>query len=253
MTVLVCEVNRSNSIPYYGWGKHVLLEGSRGARGMERSIEQAQIRPPFRIMPSRPQNFLVPGALALFGLVLFAGGIWSASARTHGDVLTPIAMVVGVFLAPIGLLWFLRERRYFDPRNAYWMEIGVDDFALLTPDASDRTAWSNLSPFEVEQTTTRRKTKSGSYESMSYSTVAKYDGLQIKIPLRDFATDLGPTEMARAHAMCAVLNKLRTSALNQQHADVPVPFQVPQGLVVAPMPKPAKMPLIVSNSVVRRM
>jgi hypothetical protein len=133
------------------------------------------------------------------------------------------------------------------------MEIGIDEFALLTPDTTDRIAWSILSPFAVEETTTKRKTKYGTYESTSYSTIAKYDGVQIKIPLRDFATDLGPTEMARAHAMCAVLNQLRTSALNQQPADAPVPFQVPRGLVVAPMPKLPKAPLVVSNSVVRRL
>ena len=244
-------VNRLKSIPYYRWSRHGVTDGLTGAGRVATGVEQAEIRTPFRIMPSRQRNLVGPGALALLGLAVFAWGIWSS--KPHGSGLEAIALLASIFLTPIAIFWLVRERRYFDPRNAYYIEVGIDEFALLTPDTTDRIAWSILSPFAVEETTTKRKTKYGTYESTSYSTIAKYDGVQIKIPLGDFATDLGPTEMARAHAMCAVLNQLRTNALNQQPADAPVPFQVPRGLVVAPMPKLPKAPLVVSNSVVRRL
>ena len=207
---------------------------------------------PFRIMPSRPRNKYGPLALIAIGAVLFGAGIWDAVDGPPDGFGSALMLIGGLTLVAICTFWFFRERRYFDPRNAYWMEIGVDEFALVTPDATDRTAWSNLSPFDVEETITKHKTKYGEYESTSYATVAKYDGLQVKIPLRDFATKLGPTEMATAHAMCAVLNDLRTSALHRESERAIIPFQVPKGLVVAPMPKPTRVPHVVRNSVVQR-
>jgi hypothetical protein len=214
--------------------------------------KQEFIELPFRIMPSRPRNKYGPLALIAIGAVVFAAGIWDAADGPPDGFGTALMLIGGLALSAICTFWFLRERRYFDPRNAYWMEIGVDQFALATPDATDRTAWSNLSPFEVEEKITKRKTKYGEYETTSYATVAKYDGLQIKIPLRDFATNLAPTDMSKAHAMCAILNELRTSALDRQADRATIPFHVPPGLVVAPMPKPTKVPHVVRNSVVQR-
>jgi hypothetical protein len=214
--------------------------------------KQEFIEPPFRIMPSRPRNGYGPLALISIGAVLFGVGIWDAADGPPDSFGTALMLIGGLALVAICTFWFFRERRYFDPRNEYWIAIGVDDFALVTPDATDRTAWSNLSPFEVEETTVKRKTKYGEYESTSYATVAKYGGLQIKIPLRDFATNLAPTEMSRAHAMCAVLNELRASALGRQVDRATIPFHVPPGLVVAPMPKPTKVPHVLRNSVVQR-
>jgi hypothetical protein len=219
---------------------------------MATRTEQAEIRLPFRIMPSRQRNLFVPGALALLGIALFAGSIWSASGKPHGGGLETVAIIVGVFLAPIGLFWILRERRYFDPRNEYWIEIGTDEFALVTPDATDRSKWSDLSPFEVKQVVRRHRLKHGHTESVTFETVTYSRGLEIKIPLDDFATRLGPERRDRAEAMRLVLDDLRQRALTRPPAEAGEPFQVPGGLVVAPMPPPKRSLYAAVKSVVQR-
>jgi hypothetical protein len=215
-----------------------------------RGHEQAEIKPPFRIMPSRQRNLLVPGALALLGLALLAWSVGSASAKTHGGGLEVIAFFAGVFLTPIGGFWLARERRYFDPRNEYWIEIGVDEFALVTPDATDRSRWTDLAAFEVKQIVRQHQLKYGHTKSVSFETVARYGGLEIRIPLDDFATRLGVERQDRAEAMRTILDDLRQRALIGPTGQPAQPFLVPAGLVVAPMPKHS--PVAGTKSVVQR-
>jgi len=220
-------------------------------------VDEAEISPPFRIMPSRPRNLVGPGALASLGLALIAWGIWSASAKSEGSGLEAIALVVGVFMAPIGLVWLLRERRYFDPRNEYWIEIGLDDFALVRPDGFERSPWADLSAFDVKKTTHRRdikigKVKVGEEETYSYDAVARYGGLEVQIPLNDFATKLANDEEGRAKAICDALNKFRQEALSRQAGNPANAVQIPAGLVIAAIPPARKAPLVVKNSVVQR-
>jgi hypothetical protein len=245
-------VNRLKSIPYYHWSRHGVTDGLTGAGGVARGVEQAEIKPPFRIMPSRQRNLVGPGALALLGLALFAWGIWSGSAKPHGGGLEAIALVVGVFLAPIAIFWLVRERRYFDPRNEYYIEIGIDEFALVTPDATDRARWRDLAPFEVKQVVTHHHFKHGHTKSVSFETVTRYGALEIKIPLDDFATRLGLERRDRAEAMRTILDDLRQRALVGPIAEPAEPFLVPAGLVVAPMPSPNRSPVAAIKSVVQR-
>lgn len=219
---------------------------------MAREVEQAEIKPPFRIMPSRQGNLVGPGALALLGLALFAWGIWSGSAKPHGSGLEVAALVVGIFLAPIAVFWLLRERRYFDPRNEYWIEIGIDDFALVTPDAIDRSRWSDLAPFEVKQVVKQHHFKHGHTKSVSFETVTRYGALEIRIPLDDFGTRLGVERRDRAEAMRVILDDLRQRALIGPTAESAEPFLVPAGLVVAPMPSPKRSLVAATISVVQR-
>ena len=79
------------------------------------------------------------------GLAVFAAGIWSASDKHHENG-AALGLILGVFLTPVSIFWFLRERRYFDPHNEYWIEIGFEEFALVTPDATDRSKWADLTP-----------------------------------------------------------------------------------------------------------
>jgi len=73
-----------------------------------------------------------------------------------------------------------------------------------------------------------------------------------RIPLNDFATAMANDEVGRAQAMCSILNELRQNALNRQAGEPTLPFQVPAGLVVAPMPPPKRKPLVAPGSVVQR-
>jgi hypothetical protein len=206
---------------------------------------------PFRILPSRSKNTTAQLGMIAIGVVLFAAGIWDAVDPPEGFA-SGIMLIFGLILVATCSFWFFRERRYFDPRNEYWIEIGLEEFALVTPDATDRSAWASLSAFEVKQTTHRHKTKLGEYETYSYDAIALYGGLEVKIPLGDFATALANDDSGRAKAMCAILNELRQNALNRQADKAGEPFHVPPGLVVAPMPAAKRKPLIVSNSVVQR-
>jgi hypothetical protein len=81
---------------------------------------------------------------------------------------------------------------------------------------------------------------------------ARYEGLEVEIPLGDFATKLSNDEQGRAQAICDILNDLRQEALSRQAGKAGSAFQVPPGLMVAAMPPPAKAPLVVKNSVVQR-
>lgn len=204
-------------------------------------------------MPSRQRNLVAPGALALLGLALFAWGIWSgSSAKPHGGGFETVALLVGISLAPIAIFWLVRERRYFDPRNDYYIEIGIDEFALVTPDATERSRWSDLAPFEVKQVVRQHHFKYGSTKSVSFETVTRHGELEIKIPLDDFATRLGVEPRDRAEAMRTILDDLRQRALVGFTAEPAEPFLVPAGLVVAPMPSPKRSLVSAIKSVVQR-
>lgn len=240
-------MNRLKPIPYYRGSRHGLTD--RWEDGVARGVEQADIKPPFRIMPSRQRDLFIPGVLALLGLALFAWGIWSGSAKTRGGGFEPIAVVVGVFLAPVAIFWLVRERRYLDPRNEYYIEIGIDEFALVTPDAIDRAKWSDLAPFEVKQVVRQHHSKYAHAKSVSFETVTHHSGLEIKIPLSDFATRLGVERRDRAEAMRTILDDLRQRALAGPSAEAEA-FLVPSGLVVAPVTK--RPPVVATKSVVQR-
>lgn len=201
-------------------------------------------------MPSRQPNLVGPGALALLGLAVFAWGIWSA--KPHGSGLEAIALLASIFLTPIAIFWLVRERRYFDPRNEYYIEIGINEFALVTPDAADRARWNELTPFEVKQVVTQHHSKHGHTKSVSFETVTHYGGLEIKIPLGDFATRLGVERRDRAEAMRMILDDLRQRALIGSTGEPAEPFLVPVGLVVAPMPSPKRSLVSAIKSVVQR-
>jgi len=219
--------------------------------------KQEFIEPPFRIMPSRPRNKYGPLALIAIGAVLFAAGTWDAADGPPDGLGSALMLIAGVTLVAICTFWFFRERRYFDPRNEYWIEIGLDEFALVKPDGFERRSWAELSAFEVRKTTHRHdqkigKTKIGEYETHSFATVARYGGLEVQVPLGDFATKLSNDEEGQAQAICDILNSLRQGALSRQAGKAGSAFQVPSGLVVATMPPPSKTPLVVKNSVVQR-
>jgi hypothetical protein len=111
--------------------------------------KQEFIEPPFRIMPSRPRNKYGPLALISIGAVLFAAGSWDAADGPPDSFGSALMLIGGVALVAICTFWFFRERRYFDPRNEYWIEIGLDEFALVKPDGFERSSWVELSAFEV--------------------------------------------------------------------------------------------------------
>jgi hypothetical protein len=188
----------------------------------------------------------------LIGTLLLAAGLWGAMDRSMDGGGSGLMLTLGVALIATCAFWFFRERRYFDPRNAYWIEIGIDEFALVTPDVTDRSSWERLSPFDVRVTRTRYKTKFGDRESVTYDAAASYGNLGVTIPLGDFASMLANDRLQQARAICAILNELRQSALNRRSGEPSQPFQVPSGLVVAPMPRPKRRPLATPNSVVQR-
>jgi hypothetical protein len=159
-------------------------------------------------------------------------------------------VLAGIVLVPICTMWLLHERRYFDPRNDYWIEIGLDDFALVTPDWVERHIWTDLTPFEVKAT--ERRNKYGRVVSVTYDTIARYSAQELKIPLGDFATRLGSGSQERAEAMCTILNTLRQTVLSRSTAESIESFDPPAGLVVAPMPPPKRKPLVTPKSVVQR-
>ncbi|HKP24522.1 MAG TPA: hypothetical protein VJV39_11710 [Dongiaceae bacterium] len=212
---------------------------------------------PFRIMPSRPRNKHGPLALIAIGTVLFGAGIWDAVDGPPDGLGSALMLIVGLALIAICTFWFFREQRYFDSRNEYWIEIGLDEFALVTPDGFDRSSWTKLTAFEVRKTTHRHdqkvgKIKIGEYETYSFAVVARYGGLEVQVPLGDFATRLSNDDEGRAQAICEILNSLRQEALSRQVGKTGSAFQVPPGLVVATMPPPRKAPLVVNNSVIQR-
>jgi len=88
---------------------------------------------PFRIMPSRQRNKYGPLALISVGALLFGAGIWDAADGPPDGLGSALMLIAGLALVAVCTAWFFRERRYFDPRNAYWIEIGIDEFALVTP------------------------------------------------------------------------------------------------------------------------
>jgi hypothetical protein len=197
-------------------------------------------------MPSRRRNISGPIVSVGVGLALAASGILGLSDKqSDHTTLAALALLAGVFLVPICIMWLLRERRYFDPRNDYWIEIGLEDFALVTPDWVERHNWADLTPFEVKAT--ERRNKYGRIVSVTYEAITRYGEQELKIPLGDFATRLGSDQRERAEAMCIALNALRQAVLKRLTA-----FEVPAGLVVAPMPAPKRKPLVASNSVVQR-
>jgi hypothetical protein len=147
-------------------------------------------------------------------------------------------------------MWLLRERRYFDPRNHYWIEIGLDDLALVTPDWVERHNWTELAPFEVKAK--EHRNKHGRVVSVTHEAITRYGGQELKIPLGDFATRLGSGPRERAEAMCTVLNTLRQTVLNRSTAESVESYEPPAGLVAAPMPPPKPKPLVTPRSVVQR-
>jgi hypothetical protein len=188
--------------------------------------------------------------MGVVGVMLFAAGIFGVSDKDGQRSLGAVALILGAILVACGIFSFLRERKYFDPRIEYWIEIGLDDLALVTPDAVERHKWISLVPFEVK--TTDHKNKYGRTVYATHDTITRCDGVEVRIPLKDFATRLGPGGQDRAERMCAILNELRQDALNRQSGSAGEPYQVPQGLVVAPMPPAKRKPLVVGSSVVQR-
>ena len=207
--------------------------------------QSEKIRPPFRIMPSRPRDLRAPAAIALLGLVLGIAGGWGVPGGLY--LLGMVWLVVGVALLAWGIFSFLCERKYFDPLNNYWIEIGLDDFALVMPDAVNRQRWTSLPAFEVKATEHRHKHR----RTVTYETIARGDGVLVGIPLRDFATRLGYGQ-DRAERMCSILNALRQDALSRQPGSAGELYQVPRGLVVAPMAPAARKSLVPAGSVVQR-
>jgi hypothetical protein len=194
--------------------------------------------------------------MAAIGVVLIAVGMADAMAPPEHTI-SFLALLAGVVLTPIAFVRFLRERRYFDPRNEYWIEMGLDEFALVRPDGFERSPWADLSSFEVKKTTHKHdvkigKVKVGEHETYSYDVVARYGGLNVEIPLDDFATRLASDEEGRARAICDALNNFRQEALSRQAGNPANAVQVPPGLMIAAVPPAGKAPLVVKNSVVQR-
>lgn len=206
--------------------------------------------PPFRILPSRKRSLVVPVALIVIGVLLFTAAIWDGATGASESALSGFMLIAGVVLVVPCTFWLFRERRYLDPRNEYWIEIGLEEFALVTPDATDRSKWTNLSAFAVDKTTLRQSKRGG--EISVYKTVARYGGLEVSIPLGDFATGLGEDEPRRAEAMCAILNEFRQNALDRRPDDSLKSYQMPAGLNIAPMAPAKRKPFIVKDSVVQR-
>jgi hypothetical protein len=83
-----------------------------------------------------------------------------------------------------------------------------------------------------------------------YEAVTRCDGAEIKVPLKDFATQIGVTGRDRAETMCAALNGLRAKALNLSESAL---RELPAGLVVAQMPTPKQGPFDPAKSIVQRL
>ena len=182
------------------------------------------------------------------GLFLSVICIWVlVEQQSKQPTLAALGLFGGIILVAFGTLRLRREHRYFDPRNDYWIEIGPDDFALVTPDVTDRRQWVSLTPFEVK--TIEHRNKYGWVTSKTFETAAFTDGVEINVPLKDFATRIGGDQQDRATAMCLILDEFRTKALNPSEA---ADYQVPAGIVIAPMPAPKPKPFDVTKSVVQR-
>ena len=125
--------------------------------------------------------------------MLFAVAIWWSDSERE-SALAGLGLILGVIMVPTGLVWLRREQRYFDARNGYWIEIGEEEFALVTPDGTDRSNWASLTPFEVKRTTVHRP-KIGE-DIVVHSTVARYGNLEVNIPWTILRPALTPTRRA---------------------------------------------------------
>ena len=209
-----------------------------------------KLRTPFRILPSRgrdlaPACLLLGGCAAavIFGLAI-VGGVPSRNAGIGSLVL-----LGGILGVSIGAYWLRREMRYFNPQAEYWIEIAVDHFGLMTPDATDHCPWSEIRAFEVEEKI--RRNRYGARIGASYKAVARYRRYDLNIALGDFATRLGQEEKDRAEAVCATFNQLRTLALASGGKDFDA--ALPAGMVATEeKPATAKPRLPIRPVVMRR-
>lgn len=206
------------------------------------------LRTPFRILPSRrrdltPACLLIAGSAAaiIFGLAMIVG------VPSRDNDLGVFVLLGGIFGGSIGAYWLRRELRHFSPQGEYWMEIAVDHFGLMTPDAKDHCPWAEIRAFEVAETIHRNK--DGARTGASYKAVVRYARYDLNIALGDFATRLGDDERSRAEAVCRIFNQFRMLALASGGKDFDA--AIPAGLV-ATEERPAAKPRPPIRSVVMR-
>lgn len=215
--------------------------------GLDRAI-----RPPFRILPARGRDFtveilLVAGGLcaAAVGMVLLVDG----NSYVGAAFLAVLGGLVALF---VGCSRAIREYRYFDPRNEYALIVELDEFKVVTPDGTHATSWSDLVPFEFEKAKTVTEHKGHEHVRVTYKSVARVGGVDIEIPLRDFAILFGLDDEERAIGITKALNQVRDLMRTRQDGEAAPLFDPPLGLVVGPMLPLRKAQPIKVKSVVQR-
>lgn len=175
---------------------------------------------PFRVLPSRGTRFgestvLVASAALSVAAWMLAVSFGHAVSATD---LVAVSFLFGSVLAVIGFLLIRRQRRYFGTHGRYWLKIDREHFTIVTPDSEETYDWRNVTRFIIEKderATMNREKHIETRVTVDMTAVdAGPNSRRIMIVADDFAAKLPGNHVERAQKLCAILNDLRSWAMD---------------------------------------